>query len=61
MSARDRGYDDRDDYTGTVDGAIAAASAHAVDDGYDWRKPTAAELEAERRQERAAARRRWRR
>ena len=61
MTARDRGYDNRDDYTSTVDGAIGAAAKHSLDDGYDWRKPTAAELEAEQRQERDAARRRWRR
>ncbi len=61
MTAPDRGYDDRDDYTATVDGAMGAAAAHALDDVPDWRTPTKAELDEERRQERAANRRRWRR
>ena len=61
MTGRDRGYDDRDAYTSTVDGAMGAAAAHALDDAEPWDKPTKAELEAERRQEQAAARRRWRR
>lgn len=61
MMGRDRGYDDRDTYTSTVHGAMGAAAAHALDDAEPWDKPTKAELEVERRQERAAARRRWRR
>lgn len=61
MTARDRGYDDHDDYTITVDGARGAAGRHALIDADDPRVPTKAELDAEARQERRARARGWRR
>ena len=59
MTASDRGYGDRDDYTATPDAAAASALAHAVRSGPSdaWVRD---EVEAEQRQEqREANRRRW--
>ena len=61
MTACDRGYDDRDDYTSTPDAAAASAIYHGIavaDDEALTRVEVVAEL---RDEERAAARRRWRR
>lgn len=61
MTVCDRGYDDRDIYTSTPDAAAASASYHrtaVADDEALTRVEVAAEL---RDEERAAARRRWRR
>lgn len=61
MTATDRGYDDRDTYTVTPDAAVAAAAYHltSADDSAELtRREVAAEL---RDEERAAARRGWRR
>lgn len=59
MTARDRGYDDHDDYTSTVDGARGAAGRHALVDLDDPMVPTRAELAQEAREERRSHGRRW--
>ena len=55
VTARDRGYDDRDTYSGTVDGAQASAEYHALRGQDDDLAPTRAEIAAEEAQERARA------
>lgn len=54
----DRGYDDHDDYTTTVEGARGSAGRHALVDPDDPQVPTRAELAQEAREDR---RRGWRR